>query len=135
MNEYPNSIGNNMVNTHIDARSRYNIQIEKLPDRGPHKVKPEESHKFGKIIGAALIVGALVGGTAIVGNYQHQSMEQNTQVVTTETLPNGITLYVTENPDFSYFMNQDGQKFSKYDTLVASELAKSYSNDAPSLGR
>lgn len=130
MNEYPNSIRNNMVSP------EYKIDITSLPERGMrYKPQKEESHKLRNAVIAAALAAATLAGVAGVTYSQHQSMEQNTAVVSTEALPGGGTLNVTENPSFSYIVTPNGDRVSNYNGINAQELAQSYQTSGMSMGR
>ena len=129
MNEFPNSIRNNMVNT------EYKINITSLPETNLHyEVQREDSNKVRNIVLAAVLAAGLLAGMGAITAAQTQSMQQNTAVVATEVLPGGATLNVTENTAYSYIVTPDGEKVSTYNGINAQELAKSY-QDAPAMGR
>lgn len=135
MNEYPNSIRNNMVNTE-PYRDNYKINIESLPEVNmSYSVQRESSHKIRNAVIAAVIAAAALGYVGATSYMQHQSMLKNTAVVTTEALPGGATLNVTENPNYSYITTPDGTNVAEYNGIDAQELAKSYSQNADSMGR
>ena len=124
MNEYPNSIRNNMVNTTPFRNNDYNIQI--LNGLDPNvSYKPQRGIKLKTILVAVAIGVALVGGTAYQGYLQHQSMVENTAVVETVAMPGDVTLNITENPSYSYFVMPDGTRVGNYNGMDASEIAKS----------
>ena len=130
MNEYPNSIRNNMVNT------EYKIDITTLPERGMrYRPQREESHKLRNAVIVAALAAATLTGVAGITYAQNQSMEQNTAVVSTEALPGGGTLNVTENPEFSYIVTPGGDKVSNFNGINAQELAQSYQSNGMSMGR
>ena len=56
-------------------------------------------------------------------------------MVATEVLPGRGTLNVTENPAFSYFVTPSGERASVYNGINASDLAQSYQNSAPTMGK
>ena len=127
MNEYPNSIRNNMVNTNPYEKS-YNIEITSLPEVDKrYALQRESSHKIRNVIITAALVASALGFVAGWSYMQSQNMDKATTVVSTEVLPMGIVLNITENPDFSYFTNQNGDTFSKYEGIEARKLAENYS--------
>ena len=127
MNEFPNSIRNNMVNTTWPSDA---IKINKTPEVNVnYKVEREESSKFKSALVVAAIAAVAFAYTAGVSYAQHQSMEQNTAVVATEMLPGGAKLNVTENPAYSYIVTPNGDAVSNYNGIDAQDLAKNYSND------
>ena len=129
MSEYQNSIRNNMVNT------EYKINITSVPEKGRnYRVQREESHKYGNIVIAVILAASLAWMTAVT-IAQNKSHEQNSAVVATEVLPGGGTLNVTENPTFSYFVTPSGERASVYNGINASDLAQSYQNSAPTMGK
>lgn len=135
MNEYPNSIRNNMVNTE-PYRDQYKINIESLPEVNmSYSVQRESSHKIRNAVIAAALAASALGYVAATSYMQHQSMMQNTAVVTTEALPGGATLNVTENPNYSYITTPDGTNVAEYNGINAQELAKSYNQNTDSIGR
>ena len=135
MNEYPNSIRNNMVNTE-PYRNNYNIDIESLPEVNmSYSVQRGSSHKIRSAIIAAVIAASAFGYVTAISYMQHQSMIQNSTVVATEPLPEGATLNVTENPDFSYITTSNGTRVSNFNGIEARDLAKSYSQNSDSIGR
>lgn len=130
MQENPNSIRNNMVNT------EYKINITSLPERGMrYEVQRESSHKIRNVVIAALIAAAALGGVSAISYSQMQSMERNTAVVSTEALPGGATLEVTENPAYSYIVTPNGDRVGTYNGINARELAQSYQENTPSMGK
>lgn len=135
MNEYPNSIRNNMVNTE-PYRNNYKIDIESLPEvNRSYSVQREESHKLRNAIIKVGLVAAALGYVVGISYTQQQNMIRSTTVVTTEALPGGATLKVTENPDFSYITTASGEDVAIYDGINARELAKSYVQNKDSMGR
>ena len=133
MNEYPNSIRNNMVNTTWPNDC---IKINKEPDsKMSYNFQKEESHKFRNAIIAAAIAAAALGGVAGISYVQHQSMEQNTAVVATEMLPGGGQLNVTENPAYSYIVTPSGDKVASYNGVDAQSLASNYAQNNNTIGR
>ena len=135
MNEYPNSIRNNMVNTE-PYRDRYKIDIESLPEPNMnYSVQRESSHKFRNAVIAVAIAASALGYVGAVTYIQHQNMLKSTEVVATEALPGGATLKVTENPNYSYITTPEGFDVAEYNGIDAQELARGYSQNTNSMGR
>lgn len=124
MNEYPNSIRNNMVNTTPFRNNDYNIQVLSEPDPNI-SYEPQKGFNFKTIVIGVALGLALTGGIAYHGYLQHQSMVENTAVVETVAMPGDVTLNITENPSYSYFVMPDGTHVGNYNGMDASEMAKS----------
>lgn len=130
MNEYPNSIRNNMVNT------EYKINITSLPDEKlNYEVQREDSHKVRNLVISAVLVVSLFGGIGAITAIQEHNLQKNATVVSTEVLPGGATLNITENPVFSFIVTPNGDKVGNYDGISAQELAKNYYESGPALGK
>ena len=130
MNEYPNSIRNNMVNT------EYKINITSVPDEKlNYELQRADSHRIANIVLPVALILSLGAGMMAITAAQTQSMTQNTAVVATEALPDGATLNVTENPAYSYIETADGQKVASYNGINAQDLAQSYHENVPTMGR
>ena len=134
MNEYPNSIRNNMVNTTPFRNNDYNIQISSVPDPDI-SYKTQRGVNLKTIIIAAAIAATTLGGVAYNSYVQHQSMLENTAVVSTMTVPGDATLNITNNPEYSYFVMPDGTHVGNYNGMDASEMAKSQIEATQSMGR
>ena len=133
MNEYPNSIRNNMVNTTwpVDC-----IRINKVPEaKVNYRVEREESHKFRNTIVAIALVASTLGAVAGISYAQRQSMERNTAVVATENLPGGGQLQVTENPAYSYILTPNGDKVASYNGIDVQSLVSSYVQNDNAMGK
>ena len=134
MNEYPNSIRNNMVNTTPYKRDDYNIQISSLP--APNRsYKLQKGVNFKTIIIASLIAAATIGGVAYNGYVQHQSMLEKTNVIETVSMPGDVTLNVTENPEYSYFEMADGTHVGNYNGMDARAMVENQIETAQSMGK
>ena len=121
MNEYPNSIRNNMVNTTWPNDC---IRINKVPEvKKNYEVDREGSHKIRNTILALAVAASAFGYVAGISYAQNKSYEQSMTVVATESLPDGVELKVTENPMYSYFLMPDGQMSGKYNGVNAQDLA------------
>lgn len=130
MHEYPNSIRNNMVGT------EYKINIASLPEEDVrYEVQREGSHKIANIVVSVLLAAGLLAGMGAITVAQTQSMERNTAVVSTEALPGGATLNVTENPAYSYIETPDGQHVSSYNGINAQDLVQGYQESGPTMGK
>lgn len=134
MNEYPNSIRNNMVNTTPFRENDYNIQISSLPESN-RSYKSQRGVNFKTIVIAAAIAAAAFGGVTYQGYLQHQSMLENTAVVETVTVPGDATLNITQNPEYSYFEMSDGTHVGTYNGMNASEMAKNQVEINQNMGR
>lgn len=134
MNEYPNSVRNNMVNTTPYRDNDYNVQISSLPDP-KRSYKPQRGVNLKTIVITAAIAAAALGGVSYNSYVQHQSMLENTEVVETVTVPGGATLNITKNPEYSYFVMPDGTHVGNYNGMDASEMAKSQVEATQSMGR
>lgn len=133
MNEYPNSIRNNMVNTTWPDDC---IRINQVPEpQRNYNFQREESHKLRNAIIAAAIAAAALGGVAGITYAQTQSMERNTAVVATEMLPGGGQLNVTENPAYSYIVTPNGDKVATYNGINAQSLASNYAQNTDVMGK
>lgn len=133
MNDYPNSIRNNMVNTKPFRDQDYNIKITSLPDPN-RSYKPQRGVNLKTIIIGAAIAAATIGGVAYHSYVQHQSMLENTAVVQTVEVPGDATLKITENPNYSYFEMSDGTHVGNYNGMDASSMAQSQV-EAQSMGK
>lgn len=134
MNEYPNSIRNNMVNTTPFRENDYNIQISNLPDPNC-SYKPQRGVNLKTIVIAVAIAAATLGGVAYNSYVQHQSMLENTAVVSTLEVPGDATLNITKNPEYSYFVMPDGTQVGTYNGMSASEMAKNQVEISQNMGR
>lgn len=129
MNEYPNSVWNNMANTTPHRGENYQaedykIKILREPDNNKnYKTDRNSSSKMKQVIIIGSIVIALIAGAAYVSHRQHQSMIENTAVVQTVELPGDATLNITENPVYSYIETSDGLQVGEYNGINAQELA------------
>lgn len=130
MNQFPNSIRNNMVNTTpFRNYNDYNIQILSEPDPDI-SYEPQRGFNFKYIVIGAVLGLALSGGMAYIGHRQYQSMIENTAVVERVSMPSDATLMVTKNPLYSYIETPDGHHVSQYDGMEASDWAKPYVEEA-----
>ncbi len=139
MNEYPNSIRNNMVNTTpfrnniVDTTSvrndDYNIRISSLPDSNC-SYKPQRDVDLKTIVIAVAIAVAAFGGVTYQGYLQHKSMLENTAVEQVVPMPGDAKLMVTVNPLYSYIETPDGLHVSEYNGMKASDWAQPYVEEA-----
>lgn len=134
MNEYPNSIRNNMVNTTPFRENDYNIQISSLPESN-RSYKSQRGVNLKTIVIAAAIAAAAFGGVTYQGYLQHQSMLENTEVVSTMVVPGDVTLNITKNPEYSYFESSDGRHFGNFNGMDARDMAKSQVEATQNMGR
>ncbi len=140
MNEYPNSVSNNMVNTTpfrdnlSSYEDEYNIQISNLP-RTDCSYKTQKGTKLKTLLIAGAIVAATLGASAYQSHLQYQSMMDNTAVVEEVAMPGGATLQVTKNPLYSYIETPDGQHVAEYNGMRAEDWAKSYVEEAQTKGK
>ena len=129
MNEYPNSVWNNMVNTNPNYTDNYQAEDYKIEilNEPENDKNYEMDRTLSKKIRQAIVIGsvtlAALAGTAYVSYRQHQSMVQNTAVVQTVELPGDATLNITENPSYSYIETSDGRHVSEYNGMNAQELS------------
>ena len=133
MNEYPNSIRNNMVNTTpfrnniVDTTSvrndDYNIRISSLPDSNC-SYKPQRDVDLKTIIIAVAIAAATLGGVVYQGHLQNQIMIENTTVVENVAIPGDATLRITKNPLYSYIETSDGQHVLEYNGMSVHDWAR-----------
>lgn len=125
MNEYPNSIRNNMVNTNPYRAEDYNIEITGLPEPPKnYAFQKESSNKIRNIIIVAALAAATLAGAAGVSYMQYQSYERNTAVVNTVPIDNGVEVKITENPAYSYIEMPDGSHVNSYNGISANVIAQ-----------
>ncbi len=127
MNEYPNSISNNMVNTNVKPED-YNLRISTLPE--PRKVydyRKDMSKKIKTAIIAATIATATLGAVAYQGYVQAQNANQDFQVVYSEDIKQypGFKFEIARN-GAGYFVDEQGQHFAQLDNMDAQQRANQY---------
>lgn len=127
MNEYPNSISNNMVNTNVKPED-YNLRISTLPE--PRKVydyRKDMSKKIKTAIIAATIATATLGAVAYQGYVQAQNANQDFQVVYSEDIKQypGFKFEIARNGT-GYFVDEQGQHFAQLDNMDAQQRANQY---------
>ena len=137
MNEYPNSIRNNMVNTdyyknkYQKNENEYNLRIYDIDVvQKKHDIKKGKSAKICKIVVATLIATALTGGTVALNAWQSAEIEKGFEVIYEDPHWSGhnltgCTLKICANGT-GYFEDQDGNTFVYIDGFDAQELANKY---------
>lgn len=129
MNEYPNSVWNNMVKTTpIDTDNYqaedYKVEILSEPDNDRnYKMDRNSSSKMGQVIVIGSLVIALMAAAAYVSYRQEQSRIENTAVAQTMELSEDATLNITVNPVYSFIETSDGRRVGEYNGINARELA------------
>ncbi len=129
MNNYPNSIWNNMVKTTpIDTDNYqaedYKVEILSEPDNDRnYKMDRNSSSKMGQVIVIGSLVIALMAAAAYVSYRQEQSRIENTAVAQTMELSEDATLNITVNPVYSFIETSDGRRVGEYNGINARELA------------
>lgn len=137
MNEYPNSIRNNMVNTNYNKntnqedKNEYNLRIYDIDVvQKKHDIKKEKSAKMRKIVAAALIVAALAGGTVALNKWQSANFERAQEVVYQDSnlqvdSLRDYTLKICANGT-GYFEDQNGNTYANVNGFEAQRLADKY---------
>lgn len=107
------------------------IRISELP-RKDEKFNFQRDISFKKILVAASIGLAIVGGSTAFNIIQHQNMEKATEIVYSAEMeiPNlqGYKLEVQKNGE-AYFSNQNEQRFASVNGISAQEYANAYINN------
>lgn len=133
MNEYPNSIRNNMVNTTpfrnnivnttTVRNDDYNIRISRLPDSN-RSYKTQRDVDLKTIVIAVAIAAVTLGGIFYQEHLQNQIMIENTSVVENVAIPGDATLRITKNPLYSYIETADGQHVLEYNGMSVHDWAR-----------
>ena len=137
MNEYPNSIRNNMINTeHYKIVNRkygneYNLRIYDTDVvQKKHDIKKEKSAKICKIVAAALIATTLTGGTVALNAWQSANFERAQEVIYQDSnlqidSLRDYTLKICANGT-GYFEDQNGNTYGNVNGIDAQDLANTY---------
>lgn len=137
MNEYPNSIRNNMVNTdhyrnaNQKYENEYNLRIyDTAVVQKKHDIKKEKSAKICKIVAAALIATALTGGTVALNAWQSANLERAQEVIYQDSnlqidSLRDYTLKICANGT-GYFEDQNGNTYGNVNGFDAQDLANTY---------
>ena len=137
MNEYPNSIRNNMINTeHYKNVNRkygneYNLRIYDTDVvQKKHDIKKEKSAKICKIVAAALIATTLTGGTVALNAWQSANFERAQEVIYQDSnlqidSLRDYTLKICAN-GIGYFEDQNGNTYGNVNGIDAQKWANTY---------